>query len=76
MKVSKTGQVTIPKEIRYQMGIKPGVELAFVIKKGKLFLEIDEKASRRNYRKKIDKVAGTATVKMTTDEIMKMFRGR
>jgi AbrB family looped-hinge helix DNA binding protein len=75
MKVSRTGQITIPKKIRYQMGIKPGVELAFIIKKGKLFLEIDEKASMENYRKKIEKVIGISKLKMTTDEVMKMFRG-
>ena len=75
MKVSRTGQITIPKKIRYQMGIKPGVELAFIIKKGKLFLEIDEKASMENYRKKIEKGIGISKLKMTTDEVMKMFRG-
>ena len=43
-KLSKRGQIVIPKEIRDRMGIKPGDGIIFKIQDGKIILEkIQEK---------------------------------
>jgi antitoxin PrlF len=72
MRVTGRGQVTIPHQVRKQLGITPGSEVDF---------ELDERGvclvrTRTSRGKEIvAQMRGGGTVKMTTDEIMALTRG-
>ncbi len=73
MRVTSKGQVTIPLRIRERLGIRAGSEVDFAEDGGRVCLirkkvRDAEHAPFRRFR-------GTATVKMTTDEIMELTRG-
>jgi len=75
MRVTTKGQVTIPQSIRNKLGITPSTEVDFIEEEGgRIFLvkRKEEKAPTR----KFSKLRGLATVKMTTDEIMKLTRSQ
>jgi len=73
MRVTTKGQVTIPQHIRQKLGITPATEVDFVEEKGRVYLV---KLKGKNVAKrKLAKLRGVATVKMTTDEIMALTRG-
>ncbi|GIW60646.1 MAG: hypothetical protein KatS3mg087_1712 [Patescibacteria group bacterium] len=68
-RVTKKGQVTIPKDIREKLGIKPGSSVRFRIMEGKCIVEKEVKES------KIDKWVGYLKSKKRTDEVIKELRG-
>ena len=72
MRVTTKGQVTIPQHIRIKLGITPATEVDFVEEEGRILLvkRKEEKAAIRKFAK----LRGSATVKMTTDEIMALTR--
>jgi AbrB family looped-hinge helix DNA binding protein len=72
MRVTTKGQVTIPQHIREKLGITPFTEIDFVEEEGRIFL-VKRKAGNAAVRK-FEKLRGSATVKMTTDEIMRLTR--
>ena len=72
MRVTTKGQVTIPQHIREKLGITPSTEIYFVEEEGRIYL-VKRKASKAAVRK-FAKLRGSATVKMTTDEIMRLTR--
>ena len=72
MRVTTKGQVTIPQHIREKLGITPATEVDFVEEEGRIFL-IKRKEGRAATQK-FAKLRGSATVKMTTDEIMALTR--
>jgi len=75
MRVTSKGQVTIPQEIREQFGIMPNSEVEFVVKKnGDLTLVKNNKPSKKPVNH-FEAVRGSATMKMTTQEIMHLMRG-
>jgi antitoxin PrlF len=72
--VTSKGQVTIPKPIRDRLGIKPGTKVAFNLdKEGRTFLQAEDQRPLQPSR--FERMRGTATVRLTTDEIMAMMRG-
>jgi len=74
MRITSKGQVTIPQEIRDEMGFLPHTEVRFVQKGNVVYIEkVEGKTKRSN--KLIERMRGTATVKMSTDEIMALTRG-
>ena len=75
MQVTTKGQVTIPQEIREAMGFLPHTEVRFVRKGNVVYLEKVEGKMKRGHRL-IERMRGKATVKMSTDEIMALTRGR
>jgi AbrB family looped-hinge helix DNA binding protein len=75
MKVTTKGQVTIPQGIREQLGILPGTEVAFEVEGNAAKVRL-VKGARRRGRKIVERLRGRATVRMTTDEIMALTRGR
>jgi len=73
--VTSKGQVTIPKAVRDRLNIKPGNAVDFELAEdGRVVLV---KAGRKTAapKSRFDRILGTATVDMTTDEIMALMRG-
>lgn len=73
--VTRKGQVTIPKPVRDRLGIKPGSKVDFEIAEdGRAFLRRTGKG--RVPPSRFDRMRGTTTSGLTTDEIMALTRGR
>jgi antitoxin PrlF len=73
MRVTIKGQVTIPKAIREKLGIHAHTEIDFVEESDRVFLRTSGKKSEKPDR--FDRVRGAATVRMTTEEILRLTRG-
>jgi antitoxin PrlF len=72
--VTSKGQVTIPKPVRDRLGIKPGSKLDFeVAEDGRAFLRPLGKGRVRPSR--FERMRGSATSGLTTEEIMALTRG-
>jgi antitoxin PrlF len=72
--VTSKGQVTIPKRIRDRLGITPGTKVAFNLdKEGRAFLEADD--AKRPQPSRFERLRGTATTPLSTDQIMALTRG-
>jgi AbrB family looped-hinge helix DNA binding protein len=76
MRITSKGQVTIPAHIRRKAGLLPHMDVDFVID-GDAVRIVRAKSRRGKSRihDAIERLAGSATVKMTTDEIMRLMRG-
>lgn len=74
MRVTTKGQVTIPIDLREKTGIVPGSEVEFVEEKGRLVLRKVEGGGRG--AELVQRLRGKGRVRMSTDEIMAMTRGR
>jgi len=73
--VTQKGQVTIPKRVRDRLGIRPGNKVNFeVAEDGRAFLRRSGKG--RVPPSRFERMRGTATSGLTTDEIMALTRGR
>jgi AbrB family looped-hinge helix DNA binding protein len=73
--VTSKGQVTIPKPFRDRLNIKPGSQVEFELAQdGRVVLS---KAGRKTAapRSRFDRIRGSATTDMSTDEIMALMRG-
>jgi AbrB family looped-hinge helix DNA binding protein len=72
--VPSKGQVTIPKPVRKRLGINPGSKVEFEIADdGRAFLR---RARRRRQKpSRFERIKGTATGGLKTDEIMALTRG-
>lgn len=76
MRITSKGQVTIPIEIREQVGLLPGSEVEF-IREGETvrIVRAESKGESRGQRI-VRALRGRATIRdMTTDEIMALMRG-
>jgi AbrB family looped-hinge helix DNA binding protein len=72
--VTSKGQVTIPKPVRDRLGINPGSKVEFeVAEDGRAFLRRVGKRAVKPSR--FERMRGTATSGLTTDEIMALTRG-
>jgi antitoxin PrlF len=72
--VTRKGQVTIPKPVRDRLGISPGSRVDFeVAEDGRAFLRRVGKRAPKPSR--FERMRGTATSSLTTDEIMALTRG-
>jgi AbrB family looped-hinge helix DNA binding protein len=75
MRVTTKGQVTIPLEIREQLSIHPGTDVEFAVE-GNAVKLVPAKRSQARGKRVVERLRGRATVRMTTDEIMALTRGR
>ena len=73
MRVTIKGQVTIPKDVREKLGIQPQSEVEFVEEQGRVFL-VKKEAGKRDKRR-FTRLRGSATARMSTEEIMRLTRG-
>ena len=75
MRVTTKGQVTIPLEIRERLSIHPGTDVDFAVE-GNVVTLVPTKRSQMRGKRVVERLRGRATVRMTTDEIMALTRGR
>ncbi|MBO0717562.1 MAG: AbrB/MazE/SpoVT family DNA-binding domain-containing protein [Rhizobiales bacterium] len=72
--VTRKGQVTIPKPVRDRLGINPGSKVDFEVSEdGRAFLRRIGRHAVKPSR--FERMRGTATTSLTTDEIMALTRG-
>ena len=71
MHVTAKGQVTIPKNVREELGIKPGTNIDFRENNGRFYIV---RITEPTVTGKFNKLRGIATAKMTTNEIMTLTR--
>lgn len=74
MRITSKGQVTIPQEFREALGLFPESEVEFYIEDEHLVLKKSLKQEKHRLDNFIQQMRGKATVKMTTDEIMRLTR--
>ena len=77
MRVTSKGQVTIPIEIRERAGLLPHTEVEFVYDGGVVtIVPVASKGDRGRGAGIVARLRGSATVAMSTDEIMALTRDR
>lgn len=75
MRLTSKGQVTIPLAIRRRVGLFPDTEVEFSVRGDAVIVrKAKTKVGRRGVRL-IDRMRGSGTGRMTTDEIMALTRG-
>jgi AbrB family looped-hinge helix DNA binding protein len=76
VKITSKGQVTIPKEIRDELGFLPGTEVEFVEEEGEIKIRKVVGGNNRG-REIVEHLrrAGGGKYKLSTEEIMRMTRG-
>lgn len=80
MRITQKGQVTIPGRIRRKAGLLPGTEVEFVEDERGILLRLSKPGRRTSQRQRdigdaLERLRGSATIKMTTEEIMALTRG-
>jgi len=74
MRITSKGQVTIPIEIREQLGLLPNTEVEFhVVGDGVRIKKV--RNQRRRGKLIVDHLRGKSTTRMSTDEILALTRG-
>jgi len=75
MRITSKGQVTIPVEVREKMGFLPNTEVDFEIHGNTVRLvKVPAKRTRGRGHDAVVSLRGMATVKMSTDEILRLTR--
>ena len=70
MRVTRTGQVTIPVEVRRALGIHAGSDVEFQIEGSGARLLVDQDAAARE----IARMRGAGSGELSTDEILALTR--
>jgi len=74
MRITAKGQVTIPIEIREQLGLLPDTEVDFEVVGGAVrIIKVHGRKGRGHAL--VSRLRGKATTPMTTDEILALTRG-
>lgn len=74
MRLTEKGQVTIPKELRDELGLGPGSEIEFKRSGSTLVISKVTNSESSRGRKIVESLRRRGDVQMTTDEIMKLTR--
>lgn len=75
MRITSKGQVTIPQDIREQMGLLPNTEVEFVVDGSAVrIVKVEAAKGESRGRRVLRHLRGKATVSMSTDEIMALTR--
>ncbi|MGV3533973.1 MAG: AbrB/MazE/SpoVT family DNA-binding domain-containing protein [Chthoniobacteraceae bacterium] len=74
MKITSEGQVTIPQELRERFGLYPQTEVEFAVGEGGVVIRPAQTKELR-IREWLKRAKGSATVKISTDEVMRLTRG-
>jgi AbrB family looped-hinge helix DNA binding protein len=73
MRITSKGQVTIPIEIREQLGLLPNSEVVFELDRDSVRIR-KAPATRSRGRRLVQRMRGAAAPGMSTDEIMALTR--
>lgn len=73
MRITTKGQVTIPVEVREQLGLLPNTEVEFRISGQTVVMQKARHGARRGKRV-VEHLRGRGTVRLSTDEIMRLTR--
>lgn len=78
MRITSKGQVTIPMEIREELGLLPETEVRFRVRGNTAIIEKVRGEVARGTRGSalVARLRGSGTVTMSTDEIMALTRGK
>jgi antitoxin PrlF len=73
--LTSKGQVTVPKQVRDYLGLKPGKPVTFErLKTGEIALKA-AKTGAKPRMSKFARLRGRATIRMSTEEILALTRG-
>lgn len=76
MRITSKGQVTIPADIRERAGLLPDTEVEFEYDGTSVrIVRAADQGARGRGARLLDRLRGSAGVRMTTDEIMALTRG-
>ena len=68
------GRITVPKAVRERLGLLPGSVLAWHVEGDRLVLA-NGTTARRSGRAVVERMRGAATVRTSTDEVLRLTRG-
>jgi AbrB family looped-hinge helix DNA binding protein len=74
VRITSKGQVTIPQQVRRELGLEPGDEVEIVVQDGVATIVPAQGPSGRG-RRIVDALLGRGDVELSTDEIMALTRG-
>lgn len=74
MRITSKGQVTIPQQVRRELGLEPGDEVEIVVRDGVATILPATGPSDRG-RRIVEAMWGRASAGLSTDEIMALTRG-
>jgi len=74
MRLTSKGQITIPQQVRRELGLEPGDEVDVVVQDGVARI-VPVSGPRTRGQRVVDALLGKGDVNLTTDEIMAMTRG-
>jgi AbrB family looped-hinge helix DNA binding protein len=75
VRITSKGQVTIPIEIREQLGLVPNTEVEFSIDRGAVrMVKATRPSARTRGREIVEHMRGRATSGLTTDAILRLMR--
>jgi AbrB family looped-hinge helix DNA binding protein len=76
VRLTSKGQVTIPQEIREQLGLLPCTEVEFEIDRDAVRIRKATAPKRQTRgRALVEQLRGRSTRRLTTDQIMRLTRG-
>jgi AbrB family looped-hinge helix DNA binding protein len=75
VKLTSKGQVTIPQALREKFGLLPETEVTLEEADGGVLIKPAAATRRRDGEAWLKRARGSATAKLTTDEIMSLTRG-
>jgi len=75
MKLTRKGQVTIPRQYREQYGLHPHTEVEFAAVEEGILIRPAASERCKHLARGLEKVRGCADTGLTSDEILKLTRG-
>ncbi len=74
MRITSKGQITIPQQVRRELGLEPGDEVNVVVQGGVAHI-VPAGEPRTRGRRVVEALLGKGDVELSTDVIMAMTRG-
>lgn len=74
VRITSKGQITIPQQVRHELGLEPGDEVDVVVDDGVAKI-VPADGPRGRGRRVVEALLGRGDVELTTDEIMALTRG-